>query len=143
MKTHCFSIAIAALSLAACATSEPPASTDAPVAKRPAGQENAPPVAWRAIGTEPFWGVRVESGHLVFTTPDDQDGRVLQASERNEGGATVYAGNDGGQAYALTITPGECSDGMSDRVFRFKAEFAIGDKRYSGCAAAAGDPWGE
>lgn len=123
---------VSMLLLSACATA--PATS----------QDSAGAVpTWRAIGTEPFWGVRVESSHLVFTTPDDQDGRVLQASERNEGGATVYAGNDGGQAYALTITPGECSDGMSDRVFRFKAEFAIGDRRYSGCAAAAGDPWGE
>ena len=149
-------LALAALLLSACnpqkqgdATESAPApeaaspTTGAPATSSPATPLPVAEVTWRAIGTEPFWGVRVEAGNLVFTTPEDQQGRVLPATQGSADGATVFSGNDAGQAYTLTLTPGECSDGMSDRKFSHKAEFALGDDRYSGCAAAPGEPWGE
>ena len=142
--------AIAALLLAACAPKQQeqapavaPESVEATPAASATAATPAAGVTWRAIGTEPFWGVRVEGYNLVFTTPEDQAGRVLPATETNADGKTVFSGSEGGQAYTLTLVPGDCSDGMSDRVFRFTAEFAIGDAHYRGCAAAPGDPWGE
>ena len=140
MKTHRFAIAIAllALALAACATPESPASTDAPMAKRPAGQENVPLLAWRAFGTEPFWNVRVDGDTLVFTTPDDQSGRMFTGTYMLQpNGGMHYEGKDGDTAFMLDIAKGECSDGMSDNVYGMTAEFRYGDVDYKGCAEAA------
>lgn len=138
MKSHRFVIAIAVLALAACATSESPASTDAPMAKRPAGQENVPLLAWRAFGNEPFWNVRVDGDTLAFTTPDDQSGRTFSGTHalRPDGGVH-YEGKDGDTAFSLDIAKGECSDGMSDNVYELTAEFRYGDMDYKGCAEAA------
>ena len=138
MKMRQFVIATAILALAACATSESPASTDAPMAKRPAGQENVPLLAWRAFGTEPFWNVRVDGDTLVFTTPDDQTGRTLNGTYAlQRDGSVYYTGSDGAIAFNLHIANGECSDGMSDNVYELIAEFRYGVMDYKGCAEAA------
>ena len=156
MRLHRPVIVFASLMLAACnpqqqadapATMPAPQAAPAPVeaspAPQPAIKREAAEAAWRALGTEPFWGVRVQGGNLLFTTPEDPEGQILPASMRREGEATIYAGGDDQRSYSLTLTPGECSDGMSDRVFGHKAEFVLGEARYSGCAAAKGEPWGE
>lgn len=148
MRMHRPAVLIATLLLAAC---KPAAQTHTDVVTPRAVDTQAPaaapvaetPPTWRATGTEPFWGVRVHGDELVFTTPDDQQGQVLPASMQQQGDATVYSGADADRGYSLTLTPGECSDGMSDRVFNHRAEFVLGDARYAGCAAAAGEPWGE
>lgn len=98
---------------------------------------------WRAIGTEPFWGVRVDGRHLIFTTPEAPAGRVLPAALQQVEGKTVFAGADGDVAYRLELTLGECSDNMSERKYRYKAVFVLGKTEYHGCAAAPGDRWGE
>ena len=137
IKTQRFVIAIAALVLAACATPEPPASTDAPMAKRPPGAEAAPLQVFRAFGTEPFWNVNVESSTLTYTTPEDQAGIALHGMRRAIDGGVEIDGSDDGISFALTVKAGECSDGMSDNVYGMTAEFRYGDMDYKGCAEAA------
>ena len=138
MKVHRIAFVAAVLALAACATSEPPSSADAPMAKRPAGQENAPLLAWRAFGTEPFWNVRVGGEMLVFTTPEDQSGRSFAGTHALQAdGGVHYEGKDGDTVFSLDIAKGECSDGMSDNVYELTAEFRYGDMDYKGCAEAA------
>ena len=39
-----------------------------------------------------------------------------------------------GAKVTLTITPGKCSDGMSDRTYAFTAALTIGDHAMHGCA---------
>ena len=138
MKTYRSGVVLAAIALAACATAQSPASTDAPAAKRPPGQENAPLLAWRAFGTEPFWNVRVDGDALVFTTPEDPSGRRLGGTHALQpDGGVHYAGQDGDTAFSLDIAKGECSDGMSDNVYALTAEFRYGGMDYKGCAEAA------
>lgn len=135
MKTHRLFIAIAMLSLVACAT---PASTDAPMAKRAPGDEVPPMQVFRAFGTEPFWNVRMDGDTLVFTTPDDQSGRTFSGTHALQpDGGVHYEGKDGETAFSLDIAKGECSDGMSDNVYALTAEFRYGDMDYKGCAEAA------
>jgi len=137
MKSHLFAIA-AVIALAACAMSESPQSTGAPMGKRPAGQENAPLLAWRAFGNEPFWNLRVDGDTLVFTTPDDQSGRTFTGTHALQpDGGVHYEGKDGGTVFSLDIARGECSDGMSDNVYELTAGFRYGDMDYKGCADAA------
>ena len=137
MKSHLFAIAVV-ISLAACATSESPETGNAPMGKRPAGQEYKPLLAWRAFGTEPFWNVRVDGDTLVFTTPEDQAGRTFAGTHALQAdGGVHYEGRDGDTAFSLDIATGECSDGMSDNVYELTAEFRYGGMDYKGCAEAA------
>lgn len=113
--------------------------TDASAAKggRAAGEEDVPVGIWRAFGTEPFWNVNAEGGRLVFTTPEDQAGKVLQGRRIPSLIGTVMTGTDGDKAFQLGITPGQCSDGMSDNEYPYKATFSYGEASYTGCAEQA------
>lgn len=122
------------------ATAEP-AAVEAPAptpqAKRAAGQEGEPLLAYRVVGTEPFWGVRVDGDTLHFTTLEDQAGKHLTGTHTLREDGIRYVGNDGATAFELDIARGECSDGMSDTVYAFKASFRYGATDYQGCAEQA------
>ena len=119
----------------------PPASSGTPPSgaqgKRAAGQENEPLMAWRALGTEPFWHVRVDGDTLIFSTPEDQAGRTMHGNRVPSLVGFVYVGKDGGKEFNLDIRPGECSDGMSDNRYEYVANFIYGDTTYKGCGEAA------
>jgi len=113
--------------------------TPAPGAKgkRAAGQENEPLMAWRAFGTEPFWQARVDGDDLYFSTPEDQEGRLMHGRRVPSLIGFVYIGQDGDKDFHLDISPGECSDGMSDNRYDHVATFIYGDTTYKGCGEAA------
>ena len=111
--------------------------SEAPQGKRAAGQEGEPLLAYRAVGTEPFWGVQVDGDTLHFTTIDDQAGKHLTGTHTLREDGIRYAGSDGGTAFELDISRGACSDGMSDAVYAFTARFRYGATDYSGCAEQA------
>ncbi|NBC89191.1 MAG: hypothetical protein GVX90_06855 [Alphaproteobacteria bacterium] len=88
-------------------------------------------------GTEPFWGMTIDQaeGMAAYSTPDNIDGERF-AVER-------FAGNNGlgftgamesGAGVTVTITPGECSDGMSDFSYPFTATAEVGERDLRGCA---------
>ena len=112
-------------------------AADAPQGKRAAGQEGAPLLAYRVVGTEPFWGIRVDGDALHFTTMEDQAGKHLTGTHTLREDGVRYVGNDGTTAFQLDIVRGQCSDGMSDTVYAFKASFRHGTTDYSGCAEQA------
>lgn len=91
----------------------------------------------RVVGTEPFWGVRVDGDALTFTTPADQTGLRMRGirSPVPSGGLDI-SGHRGEQAFSLLLRPAVCSDGMSDTAFTMTAEFHIGEATYRGCANA-------
>ena len=96
-----------------------------------------PVAAWRAFGNEPFWSVRVEGETLVFSTPENQAGTVLQARRVPSLVGVVMLGEAGGREFNLTISPGECNDGMSDNRYGHTATWIYGDTTYRGCAEQA------
>jgi uncharacterized membrane protein len=114
-----------------------PSPPSAPQGKRAAGEENAPLQAWRGFGTEPFWEARVDGDTLVFSTPEDQGGRRMQGRRVPSLVGYVFIGKDGGKDFNLGLTPAQCSDGMSDNRYAFKATFTYGDTTYTGCGEAA------
>jgi uncharacterized membrane protein len=114
-----------------------PAPDDAPKGKRAPGQENEPLMAWRAFGTEPFWQARVDGDDLYFSTPEDQDGRLMHGRRVPSLVGFVYIGKDGDTDFHLDISPDECSDGMSDNRYEFRATFIYGETTYKGCGEAA------
>ena len=119
------------------ATSAPPVA-EAPMAKRAPGQENADPLQiFRAFGTEPFWNVNVEDATLTYTTPEDQAGVVMQGTRRALEEGVELSGSHDGKPFVLTVTAGECSDGMSDNQYELNASFRYGDIDYKGCGEVA------
>lgn len=122
-------LGLAALALSACGASDEPA---------PANTASLPPAVaapsagdFDAVGTEPFWGLKVRSGTLVLSRPDHSDLTVV-APKPDAIGETVVWWTD---AMNVSIMTRECSDGMSDRKYPYTAEVRIGDEVLAGCAA--------
>ena len=93
-----------------------------------------------AKGTEPFWAVAIRKGTLVLTRPGHADLTAPHGGPQMIEGAAVWRGGVGRAALQVSLRKGECSDGMSDRVYPLTAEVAVGDETLKGCAAPAGDP---
>ena len=95
----------------------------------------------RFLGNEPFWGGEVSGKTLTYKTPEDQDGAVI-AVERFAGrGGIAFSGLLDGADFEMTVTPLECSDGMSDRTYPFTVTLEIGEEQRSGCAWSEQHPF--
>ena len=102
------------------------------------------PAAFRASGTEPFWSVEVTPLTLVYTTPDDcagdggcQGREAVPVRTDYAGKTIVLAQLDDGELH-LTITPGPCNDGMSDKEYPWTVVARRGESIWPGCADSAG-----
>jgi uncharacterized membrane protein len=93
-----------------------------------------PAAAWHAFGNEPFWSVDARGGELVFRTPEDQAGVALSGRRVPSLVGTVILGTGPRGEFHLGITPGKCSDGMSDRSYDHASTFIYGGTTYTGCA---------
>lgn len=88
----------------------------------------------RFVGTEPFWGGEATGGTLVYSTVENQDGFEIAVDRFAGNNGLGYSGMLEGQRFDMAITPGECSDGMSDRTFPFTVTLKIGEEQRNGCA---------
>ena len=136
-------------SLAACPApdrrDEPPAAAPSVAAASdtarptPSAGEPAPASAYRALGTEPFWGLQIDAEELRFTTPDDPEGMRFAPADPIRAGDTLrWTSAAAGATLEALIWPGECSDNMSDKVWTHTAVVQLGATTYSGCAEPAG-----
>ena len=89
----------------------------------------------RAIGTEPFWGARIEGRCVTYTHPDDQHGTRIWTRFTAIPNGGLWAGALGGRRFELRAraAPG-CSDGMSDRSYPMAVELFVEGERRTGCA---------
>ncbi len=94
-------------------------------------------------GAEPFWGGMVEGGWLTYTTPEDIEGRRLSVTRFAGRGGLSFSGVLQGQPLDLAVTPGTCSDGMSERTYPYVATLQIGSEQRFGCAWLDGAQLGE
>jgi uncharacterized membrane protein len=99
------------------------------------GNERLDVTPLRAVGTEPFWGARIEGRCVTYSHPDDQDGTRVwtRYTPRPDGG--TWSGALGGRRFELRTRarPG-CSDGMSDKRYPFAVELIVHGERRTGCA---------
>lgn len=94
-----------------------------------------------ALGTEPFWNAESVGESLTYSTPDNIDGTVISIERfAGNGGLGLY-GDLNDEAFQLAITPGECSDGMSNRTYPFTATLTIGNELREGCAFTSNQPF--
>ncbi|KHK89989.1 COG3650 family protein [Novosphingobium malaysiense] len=97
--------------------------------------------AIKFTGTEPFWGGEVADGKMTYTTPENAEGTVVPVSRFAGRGGLSFSGELGGQPLTLAVTPGTCSDGMSDRSYPFVVTLRLGGDLRNGCGWTQAKPW--
>ena len=99
------------------------------------GNDRLQLTAVHAVGTEPFWGARIEGRCVTYSQPEDPDGtRVWTRYTKGSDGET-WSGALGGQPFTLRIrAEAECSDGMSDKRYPLAVELLVRGEARRGCA---------
>jgi uncharacterized membrane protein len=121
-----------ATSNAAAPSAPAPAANGAAAAPAPhAGPFS--PSGYALNGAEPFWGGTVTGTRVRYMTPENQFGSVVETA-RTLGATEVYRGRLGGRPFVLTLSRAPCSDGMSDRSYRFTALLEVRGETRRGCA---------
>lgn len=98
---------------------------------------NTTPLTLR--GAEPFWTfVQSATGSAIFSLPGDPS-----VEEYSYTTTEVLAGTDivitatpvlpGGTPISALVSPGTCSDGMSDIVYSYTVNLSYGINSYVGC----------
>ena len=100
----------------------------------------APSEVVTMMGTEPFWTLRIEDDAAVWMTPDSPGGTRFAVSRFAGNNGLGFSGTLDGEPFTATLTPGECSDGMSNRRFPFVATIALGQDILEGCGQSTGQP---
>jgi uncharacterized membrane protein len=93
------------------------------------------------LGNEPFWTLRIEAGEGQWTTPDNPDGTRFAVSRFAGNNGLGFSGTLDGEALTATLTPGACSDTMSDRAYPFVATIALGGETLTGCGYTTAQPF--
>lgn len=136
------------LALTAAAATAPPIQDAPPVFPLPPPLPIADAVkgSLRAVGTEPFWRLDIAGKTMVFVEPGDDGEKVQEFTIEY-----TTAMGDAGHIWtsgplSVTMSFGECSDGMSDTVYPYSVEAILvgsagSDTRtLKGCAFR---PWGQ
>lgn len=129
---------LALLALAACSEPaskgasgpQPAAATTATLA----GVDLAQPVG--ALGTEPFWSVRITPTTVTYASLDGETLTGANPGPVVQGTTALYATTVGDQPLKVTLISTECSDGMSDGIYPLTAIVKLGDTQLNGCANA-------
>ncbi len=84
-------------------------------------------------GTEPFWGGEVANGEALYRTPENVEGERFAVSRFAGNNGVSFTGTLAGEAFDMMVTPGTCSDGMSDRSYPYTVTVEHGGRRLDGC----------
>lgn len=99
------------------------------------------PVGLRCFGTEPFWSLHHEDGVMVHESMGEDPERfaleIAQDAMGRDDLRRMIRAEDGAVAY---VSPQECSDGMSDRLYGLAVGWMPGPDAplLTGCCALAG-----
>lgn len=128
---------VVAFALLAGGCTAPPSGAPADVRAARATDVAAPAAgAIRALGTEPFWTVEWDGERAArYITPDTPRGEAVSGVVERGDRTRRFAGTLGGRPFILTVTPGACSDGMSDRRYSLRALLQVRGETRQGCAA--------
>jgi putative lipoprotein len=100
------------------------------------GEARSRGVAFRGLGTEPFWSLEVDRGERpairLALDMGQRPLRVAQAHALTDGEGYAGVASDG-SAVVLRIVRAECSDGMSDLLYPARIELQVGGEAFHGC----------
>ncbi|MEE4351018.1 MAG: hypothetical protein V2J26_12390 [Pacificimonas sp.] len=135
-----------ALLLAACSDAAPPSDggpdlvTDEGGITRPFAGIAADEVVSFG-GTEPFWSVTLSGDTATYRTPELPAGEAIAVTRFAGRGGVSWTGEYAGRRFALTATPGLCSDGMSDRTYPYFTLAEVDGRTLEGCAHTDRQPF--
>lgn len=89
----------------------------------------APSPSYKALGTEPGWTLTVTPTTATY----EGDYGAVTISEPTPPRFRPLAGRYAGTRLVVTIAPGPCSDGMSDRTYRDTVTLSADGSVVSGC----------
>ena len=92
-------------------------------------------------GTEPFWGIKIDGESAKYSAPEDLDGTGFSVTRFAGNNGLGYSGELKGQPIQIAVTPGDCSDGMSDRTYPFTTTISWGDNTLLGCGHTDSQPF--
>ena len=125
---------------AACAEAPPaepgprPATSAAGACRMQDGKP-IPPSLLRAIGTEPFWGARIEGRCVTYSHPDNQSGTRIWTRFTGTRETGVWTGTYENRPFVLRTRPEPgCSDGMSDNLYPIAVSLTVAGEQRTGCA---------
>ena len=132
-------LALAAIATLAACSGGSDGAPDAPATTNFAGIAEAENVHY--TGTEPFWGGVAGGGMATYSTPENPDGTEFAVTRFAGNNGLGFSGTLDGAGFDLTITPGKCSDGMSDRTYPYTATLLVGGEQRQGCAWTESQPF--
>jgi uncharacterized membrane protein len=88
-----------------------------------------PPPPYHALGTEPFWNVLIDERDITFTQPDAQPIRQPVPQVIHGIAGEIYQT----PRINVNIVHGQCSDGMSDRIYPDRVQVTVDGRRFEGC----------
>lgn len=89
----------------------------------------------RAVGTEPFWGAKVEGRCVTYSHPEDQSGTRVWTKFSGSATNGTWTGSLDGQLFIMRTLPrAGCSDGMSDNLYPIAVSLTVGGEQRNGCA---------
>ncbi|MEM6475459.1 MAG: hypothetical protein AAF687_04770 [Pseudomonadota bacterium] len=95
------------------------------------------------VGTEPFWTFVITGESAVYTSPEDLEGTTITLSRFAGNNGISFSGELNDAPVEIVVTPGECSDGMSDRNFPFTATIKWGERTLYGCGHTDSQPFSD
>ncbi len=93
------------------------------------------------IGTEPFWGLTITGAQARYSTPDRVSGAQFTVSRFAGNNGLGFSGTLDDAPLTATLTPGQCSDGMSDRSYPFTATIVHAGMTMQGCGYTSAKPF--
>ncbi len=97
------------------------------------------------LGNEPFWSIKIEPGQEGFaarySTPENIEGTAFSVTRFAGNNGVGFSGQLDAQAVQIALTPGDCSDSMSDRSYPYTATVALGDVTLFGCGYTSDQPF--
>ena len=96
-------------------------------------------------GTEPFWGLSIApSGNgfeATYSSPELPAGTSFPVTRFAGNNGLGFSGDWAGAPVNLALTPGECSDGISDRTYPYTATLQLDEVTLFGCAHTSDEPF--
>ena len=102
------------------------------------------PYEFIALGTEPFWSVDIIPVEDKIVLKDVSTDRVVifpyREGRKGRDGVYVFEANNAKrESIRIIIRPETCSDGMSEREYKYSAEVRLGERILKGCAVKKGE----
>ena len=114
---------------------QPPVAATAAGACDMQDGKKLPSIRLQGIGTEPFWGTRVEGRCVTYSHPEDQAGTRVWTKFTGSAESGTWSGNLAGKPFVMKTRPeAGCSDGMSDNRYPIAVSLNVGGEQRNGCA---------